>query len=112
MSWDGQSIPGATGSAALPEDVKANGALALRMMVAPPSGSGVFRCAFTLKNGEQTALLHTNPTTMAMPICHGQLAPGEILFVDLQQAFNGEAASAETMIVARRRGWQRQFLSA
>ncbi len=98
LSWDGQILPGATGSTPLSENVKANGALTLRMIVAPPPGSGVFRCAFTLESGERMALLHTNPSTMVMPISQVNVRPAKFLSVDLKKVFNGVAASAETVI--------------
>jgi len=98
LSWDGQIIPNATGSTALSETVPANGALTMRMMVVPPAGSGVFRCAFTLASGGQIALLQTNPTTMVIPVNPVSVGAGKFLPVELQAAFNAKAASIETVI--------------
>ena len=97
-SWDGQPIPAASGETALPEEVKAGGATTLRMMVTPPPGSGLFRCAFTVKCGAEMAVPSTNSAMPVTPLATVNVRPGKFIPVELNTAFNSAAASADSLL--------------
>jgi len=99
LGWDGQPIPGATGSTALTENVKAGGSTTLRMMVALPAGTGIYRCAFGLARGEQTAVFQTSIATMTMPVVQTGLRPEKYYTVELREDdYNDAAATSDTIV--------------
>ncbi|MHB9026901.1 MAG: DOMON domain-containing protein [Armatimonadota bacterium] len=98
LGWDGRPIPTAAGSLPITETVPPNTGTTLRMAVLPPAGCGAFRCTFSVVSHGERALPVSYTSDLVQPIFAVTIRSARFTQVSLQNAYNDQAASGETLL--------------